>query len=62
MKKSTVIFILAGAVASLLALLTLSGCGKEESSTTGYECDLTAESIIPAPSGKPQHIYFYRDT
>lgn len=26
------------------------------------DCDMGAASIIPEPSGRPQHVYFYRDT
>ena len=29
---------------------------------TAPDCDLASPSIIPAPSGVPQLIYFYRDT
>jgi len=54
--------LLAGFVAATLAL---SGCGGDSTTTaasTAPQCDLTAPSIIPAPSGKPQLIEFFRDT
>ena len=63
MKKRTFIVILTGMLAALFAMLFLAACGsKEESSTTGYKCDVKAPIIIPEPDGKPQYIYFYRDT
>ncbi len=63
MNKRTFIVILTGMLAALLGMLFLVACGsKEESSTTGYECDVKADSIIPEPNGKPELVYFYRDT
>ena len=26
------------------------------------DCDMDADSIIPEPSGRPQHVYFFDDT
>ncbi len=46
----------------LLALFMLIGCGEEETSEGVFKCDVNEPSIIPPPSGKPQHIYFYKDT
>lgn len=58
--------------------LLLSGCGEDEEkaetaaavtipppATTiqqAPECDAGSPSIIPASSGQPRHIYFFRDT
>lgn len=44
-----------------LSLLVVAGCGEEEAANT-IQCDVYDPSIIPAPSGKAQHIYFYSPT
>ncbi|MFA5809915.1 MAG: hypothetical protein WC935_06230 [Thermoleophilia bacterium] len=57
------------------ALLLVSACGGSDNaetttgstgsatiSSTAFVCDKTGPSLIPKPSGKPQLIYFYRDT
>jgi len=57
------------------ALLLLSACGGSDNTgtTTGsagpattssaaFVCEKMAPSLIPRPSGKPQLIYFFRDT
>lgn len=60
-RKIKTIF-LAMAVTASMALLLLAGCGDDETPTTAFVCDQSAPSLIPPPAGKPQHIYFYRDT
>lgn len=74
MFRSVALIISAVAVFSLL----LSGCGEDEEKaetstpvtvsppvTTiqqAPDCEAGSPSIIPAPSGQPRLIYFYRDT
>lgn len=48
-------------MASLALLALASGCGEEDEEVSSA-CDVEAESIIPAPDGKPQHVYFYSPT
>ncbi|MFA6001336.1 MAG: hypothetical protein WC828_04390 [Thermoleophilia bacterium] len=59
----------------ITALLLLSACDGADntgattgstsstvSSNTGFVCNKMGPGLIPSPSGKPQLIYFYRDT
>lgn len=41
---------------------TTASTGPATSSSTGFVCNKMGPSLIPKPSGKPQLIYFYRDT
>jgi hypothetical protein len=58
----------------VLAVALAAGCGDDAEEdeagdvTTAFTpsaqtaCDTSAPSIIPEPEGRPQHIYFFRDT
>ncbi|MHB1389893.1 MAG: hypothetical protein ACYCXF_01465 [Thermoleophilia bacterium] len=49
----------------LAGILFLAGCGgnsTQSTAATQIACDANAASIIPAPSGKPLLVEFYRDT
>jgi len=63
--KRQIIFLL-GIAGSLLAVVLLSGCGNDSTGTSSAaslgQCKADQPSIIPPPSGKPQHVYFFRDT
>ncbi|MHB0914561.1 MAG: hypothetical protein ACYC5A_07510 [Thermoleophilia bacterium] len=50
------------ALALASVVLLAAGCGEEEKADTTQACNLKDPTIIPAPSGKPQHIYFYSPT
>ncbi len=59
------IYILLGVAAMFLLAAILTGCGDSGSPTaasTAPQCDPSAPSIIPPPSGRPQLVEFYRDT
>ncbi len=59
-RKQITFLALASALLLVLAAF-LAGCGKDESSTS-YDCDLEAPSLIPPPTGRPEYVYFFRDT
>jgi len=61
MKSSVKIILFALVAAASIAMLLFAGCG-DETPTTAFECDKSLPSLIPPSTGKPQHIYFYRDT
>lgn len=50
------------AVALAFLMVLAAGCGEEEKADTSQACNLKDPTIIPAPSGKPQHVYFYSPT
>jgi len=60
------IAIISGLFVMLMAAVFMAGCGDDgktsSSAATAPQCQPDQKSIIPAPSGKPQHVYFYRDT
>ena len=65
MKRKNYIFLIIGFAAALLLAVLLAGCGGDSTTTaaaTAPQCKADAPSIIPPPSGKPQHVYFFRDT
>lgn len=55
-------------------LIFAAACGSQNSTTAtssktdtqqagaGFVCGRTGPSLIPQPSGKPQLVYFFRDT
>lgn len=51
---------------AILAAVLIAGCGDDgKTSTTAAtapQCSPDQKSIVPAPTGKPQHVYFFRDT
>lgn len=64
-RKQKIIIYLGFIGALLLAALMLAGCGDDSKSTTttaAVQCSPDTPSIIPAPSGKPQYVLFFRDT
>ncbi len=50
-----------GLLFGLAIIMIANGCG-EEQKTSAFDCDPNAPSLIPASSGKPQHVYFFKDT
>jgi hypothetical protein len=61
MKARSIIFGLFAAAVLVIALFA-AGCGDDATTTAAVQCDPDSPSLIPAPSGKPQLIYFFRDT
>lgn len=64
MKWRPKISVLIGIITVLAGILFLMGCGGEAQQTTASQiaCDEKEPSIIPAPSGRPMLVEFYRDT
>ena len=64
MKRLEKIGFILGILALAAGLLFITGCGGDEQKTSAstIACDEKAPSIIPAPSGRPQLVEFYRDT
>ena len=60
------IVIVIGLFAIVMAAVLMVGCGDDEktksTAASAPQCDPNQKSIIPAPSGKVQHVYFFRDT